>query len=267
MKKASLTGIITLSLVGAILVITITLLIMFFVSLSSPVSPASNPVSGNPQTASSGNANNLSTPSLGQALKNTAGSIKDKHHNGIEMARVVKIGNHTYYPEQIFDKPEMGLTEKLDVERFLEHLDSSLTEDLYFYSYMYDKQTGDVKAFGMPYYQGVLIEGFYGAAESGSSGFTHYSTDPLPDLSSLNLAGILDETDVVTTARALTNQNRLNLYYDETGEIYGIITLRYEPERDILYYDCIINEYSHIEIDAYTGDILLKSFFNGEYPD
>ncbi|MCR4647579.1 MAG: hypothetical protein K5776_00720 [Lachnospiraceae bacterium] len=263
MKKATLTGIITLSLVGAILVITITLLIMFFVSLSSPVSPASN----SPQTASSGNTGNLSTPSLGQALKNTASSLKNNHHNGIEMARIVKTGNHVYYPEQIFDKPEMGLTEKLDVERFLNHLDSSLTEDLYFYSYIYNKQTGDVKVFGMPFYQGALIEGFYGSAESGSSGFTHYSTDPLPDLSSLKLDGILDDTDVITTARALTNQNRLKLYYDETGSIYGLITLKYDPERDILYYDCVINEYSNIQIDAHTGDILLKSFFNGEYGD
>ena len=173
-------------------------------------------------------------------------------------ANIIKIGDHTYYPDYLFENDSRF---ERDGERMLAELkkaDKTLHDDVFIYGFGESEFKDEYRFFGKYMQDGIILqEGEMIAPFDPDSGYVwdidvrHFRRC---ETDSSNLAPIEDICDKV--------------YEAAIKEKGPVVTGTYILKADIngkLYYEFRINTFSTVTIDAKTCEIIEERYWDGIY--
>ena len=183
---------------------------------------------------------------------------------------VVQVGNHIYIEENFCEK-RMREDQKKEIMAALEEADKLIDEDMYVYgvSESFDKSGYSFNA--DRYVKGVDItdakarcdckDGVYTWKSSSGGTYTKQDID-------IDTSKVIPAEDLYNKVFKLATEHKkeMILFDDENFQIRGEYTLRYNEQYGLHYFFGIY-DYSSVQVDAITGDILEYYFFNGLYID
>ena len=184
--------------------------------------------------------------------------------------RVGQVGNHIYIEEDFCEK-RMREDQKKEIMAALEEADKLIDEDMYVYgvSESFDKSGYSFNA--DRYVKGVDItdakarcdckDGVYTWKSSSGGTYTKQDID-------IDTSKVIPAEDLYSKVFKLATEHKkeMILFDDENFQICGEYTLRYNEQYGLHYFFGIY-DYSSVQVDAITGDILEYYFFNGLYID
>ena len=184
--------------------------------------------------------------------------------------RVGQVGNHIYIEEDFCEK-RMREDQKKEIMAALEEADKLIDEDMYVYgvSESFDKSGYSFNA--DRYVKGVDITDAKARCEckggvytwKSSSGGTYTKRDIDIDTSK-----VIPAEDLYNKVFKLAEEHKkeMIMFDEENFQIRGEYTLRYDEQYGLHYFFGIY-DYSSVQVDAITGDIIEYYFFNGLYID
>ena len=184
--------------------------------------------------------------------------------------RVGQVGNHIYSEEDFCEK-RMREDQKKEIMAALEEADKLIDEDMYVYgvSESFDKSGYSFNA--DRYVKGVDItdakarcdckDGVYTWKSSSGGTYTKQDID-------IDTSKVIPAEDLYNKVFKLAEDHKkeMILFDEENFQIRGEYTLRYNEQYGLHYFFGIY-DYSSVQVDATTGDILEYYFFNGLYID
>ena len=184
--------------------------------------------------------------------------------------RVGQVGNHIYIEENFCEK-RMREDQKKEIMTALEEADKLIDEDMYVYgvSESFDKSGYSFNA--DRYVKGVDItdakarcdckDGVYTWKSSSGGTYTKQDID-------IDTSKVIPAEDLYKKVFKLAEEHKkeMIMFDEENFQIRGEYTLRYNEQYGLHYFFGIY-DYSSVQVDATTGDILEYYFFNGLYID
>ena len=185
----------------------------------------------------------------------------------IKSENIMCMGQHLYYPADLLDDRPLTKDQKSFVKNYLKDVDSSLTEDVYVYGFNSDFEAGKFRIFGWQYLDGAVIPTVTYSTDLSNTHHNIAWNQDFPLVASIDTTGLLDPESFVPTVSELAESHKHLMMINKSGNIYGTYRLEYDVIADKLVYRYELNEFSHIEIDAKTGEIFREYYWNGEYED
>ena len=137
-----------------------------------------------------------------------------------------------------------------------------LDEDVYAAYCMYYPAQERYEVSAAAYVNGAILPDFpYTATTENDRGFVpkfSRMTRPEPDTS-----GLLDPKKLIPDVRAYAAQHTDQMWMDRGDTIYGTYLLKYDMEKNRLYYEYTLNQWSYVNVDAKTGEIIGWYFHDG----
>lgn len=187
------------------------------------------------------------------------GAGRNEAAEALKPAALIKVGNHTYYPDYVFERRTIKADpEEYIIER-LEAADRSLDEDIFIWGISISENEGATKACASYMKQGMLLQqrglsfdykGDKNSAEWHDYGQADY--DPSTD-------GLIPEEEIVSIAYEAADKHRSAMRGSGISGTYII----WAESSGKIYYDFTVNTCSRIKIDARTGEILDEHYWNG----
>lgn len=177
-----------------------------------------------------------------------------------------RIGNHIIYSYNVFEGRNLKKSEKEELIEYLEQVDAGLSEDVYVTGWTRLSFNNMLRFFGRLSVNGAVVTEIYYATDIG---------DPTPNLrvveafpvGDIDRSGVLDAKGLCTEVEKLAELHSADLN-DYAGKgVYGDYLLEYDINKNILMYNFQINDYSHVYVDAITGNILKEEYSNGDIMD
>lgn len=184
----------------------------------------------------------------------------------------IQIGNHTFCNDGLFAGPfHNSESEKKYIISKLEEADDSLHEDVYVFGIGESEIKGEYRLFGKESKNGVIRDDVDMVATIDDSGKYVWSRSYTVGQYDVDLTDIIPAVDIFNKVYDLAVDNEDKMFNSITKKepISGTYVLKANKDGD-LFYEFTINKNSTVRIDAYTGDIIMKNFWNGiydEYPD
>ena len=188
--------------------------------------------------------------------KRVTETTRNEAEEALKPAPLIKIGNHTYYPDYVFERRTIiADPEEYIIER-LEAADGSLDEDIFIWGISISENEGETKAFASYMKQGMLLyqRGLSFDYKSGTEWHDYGQEDYNPSTD-----GLMPEEEIVSIAYAAADKHRSAMRGSGISGTY-IIWAEYSGD---IYYDFTVNTCSRIKIDARTGEILDENYWNG----
>lgn len=179
-----------------------------------------------------------------------------------------EVGDHIIYSDNIYNFGNYTDKEKKDMMRYLEAVDKKLTEDIYVTGCTWVESDNTWRFSARQVINGVVVPDVY------------YSTDyndPEPNIvitrgsrpcdRRLDKTGIMDPAKLCGVAyeHAEDHSDLLNDYHSKG--VYGQYLLCYDENEDVIYYSFTINDFSYINFDAKTGEIIDEYYWDGVIED
>jgi len=173
-----------------------------------------------------------------------------------------KAGDHIYC--------SVGILEAPDKDRIMDELktaDKKLTEDIYVQGYKYIESLNKYRFYARQYVNGAVIpEIAYDTDLDDPETHIVLKQDVTP-VTDLDTSGLLSPKDLIPAVKEEAEKHSKDLIdYNQKG-IYGSYILIYDRVNGILVYDFTVNDTSHMKINARTGDIVEKDFWDGKIMD
>lgn len=182
---------------------------------------------------------------------------------------IVRVGKHTYYPNTLFDVRYLEEGEKEGALEFMKKADRNLTCDV-FVNWYNSYSTAGVRLQGMLMEQGVVKQELSLSTSILSDGTVlwdsplHGLEDKLSEIP-IDLTGVRPAKDFFQTVYELAEEHKSAMFALRDEEpIRGVYMLK-AKQTGVIYYEFRINEFSYVEVNAKTGDIIHHSFWNGVY--
>ena len=184
--------------------------------------------------------------------------------------RVGQVGNHIYIEEDFCEK-RMREDQKKEIMAALEEADKLIDEDMYVYGVSESFDKSGYNFYANRYVKGVEITddivrceckgGVYTWKSSSGGTYTKQDID-------IDTSKVIPAEDLYNKVFKLATDHKkeMILFDDENFQIRGEYTLRYNEQYG-LHYFFVIYDYSSVQVDAITGDIIEYYFFNGLYID
>ena len=178
----------------------------------------------------------------------------------LKPAKMIKIGDHTYYPDYVFERRNIDADpEEYIIER-LEAADGSLDEDIFIWAISISENEGATTAHASYIKHGMLLKhrglSFDYKIDSKLGAEWHdygqEDYDPSTD-------GLMPEEEIVSIAYEAADKHRSQMRGTGISGTY-IIWAEYSGN---IYYDFTVNTCSKIRIDARTGEILYENYWDG----
>lgn len=179
----------------------------------------------------------------------------------IKPVTMIKLGNHTYYPDYLFERRNIDVDPEEYVIACLEEADKSLDEDIYIWGISISENAGPTRAAAMVMRDGVLLTHQerwfdYGMDKTDwawhDSGQADYNP---PDVE------LVPEEEIIAIAYEAADKHRSAMRGSGIDGTY-VICADYSGN---IYYDFTVNICSKIKIDARTGEILSENYWDGRY--
>lgn len=179
-------------------------------------------------------------------------------------AEMVKLGQHTYYPEDLFEQRDREGKYKDQMLSQLEEADKGLHDDVYVHGIGESEIKGKFRFFGMMMEDGVIYETAdmtcWYDPETGSAWSIDYTHFRRTDF---DKSGLIDPETVFDEVfqRASKSHQALSAGH---GKISGTYLLTVD-DAGRLFYRFTINRYSTVDVDAKTGEIIKERYWDGQY--
>lgn len=177
---------------------------------------------------------------------------------------LIKIGEHTYYQEGMFD--DGGRNEKFKDYMIsqLEKADKDLHDDVYVTGIGEAEQKGEFRFFGKMMNDGVTYDSadmtcWYDDETKSNAWSIDYSKFRRTEFSKNGLIPAEDVFEKVYERASQSDKVR-----QSADEITGTYLLAVDST-GTLYYRFTINRYSTVDVDAKTGEIIFERYWNGIY--
>ncbi len=181
-------------------------------------------------------------------------------------AGLVKIGEHTYYQDGLFEGSDRDKKYKDHMISQLEQADKDLHDDVYVHGIGESEERGEFRFFGNMMSDGVIFDSGVMTCwyEKGKGSYWEidYSKFRRTDFSK---SGLLPAEDFFGEIykRASKAEKIINAY-EFDGSITGTYLLIVDANGN-LFYRFTINKYSTVEVDAKTGEIIRERYWDGVY--
>ena len=181
---------------------------------------------------------------------------------------VRKIGDHTYLPVDFYDLRSRDTSEAEVIEACLEEADKSLDRDIFVNGIGESWTNGKYRLFGQACEQGAVLEDIrYCATKENTPLYTWFQNDLTAPEPEFDTSGVIPASDVFETVFELCEQNEDTIFRNRNKEpIRGTYILK-AGFSEGLYYEFTVNEYSTIKVDAHSGQVIMKNFWDGVYVD
>ena len=188
--------------------------------------------------------------------------VMPKKNNDITCEQIGTIGDHIYYPENLFLSEGYSEEQKETVKSYLESLDKTLDEDVYITLCMYYPMHDRIDVSATAYVNGVVLSYFpYTATSQNDKGLVQkFSRMTRPEL---DTSGLLNPEKLIPSVKEFASHNTDKMYMDRNDTIYGTYLLKYDMEKEKLYYEYTLNRWSYVNVDAKTGEIIGWNFYDG----
>lgn len=188
--------------------------------------------------------------------------VMPKKSNDITCEEIRTIGDHIYYPENLLISDNYSEEQIETVKSYLESLDKTLDEDVYITLCMYYPMHERIDVSATAYVNGVVLSYFpYTATSQNDKGLVQkFSRMTRPEL---DTSGLLDPEKLIPSVKDFASQNTDKMYMDHKDTIYGTYLLKYDMEKETLYYEYTLNRWSFVNVDAKTGEIIGWNFYDG----
>ena len=207
--------------------------------------------------------------SIAEMKKSERGSAENAVFTEVKM---VKVGNHTYYPDTLFDLRRPKIEDKEWIIEFMKKADRDLTYDVYVTGFNSMYATDEFRMFGLKMEQGVVepdISLNTGILPDGSViwGSSRYGIEEnFPEIP-IDLTAVRPADRYFDAVYALAEEHKDEMFAIRGEEpISGTYMLKVKHTGEI-YYEFVINEFSYVNVNAKTGEITLQHFWNGVYED
>ena len=197
-------------------------------------------------------------------------AIKTTPDTAFEEVKVEQIGSHIYIEKDFCEKRNRD-AQKKEIMAALEEADKLIDEDVYVYGVSESFDKSGYSFYANRYVKGVLITDIIVRCECKDGTYTWKSAsggDYVKQDVDIDTSKVIAAEDVYTKVFNLCKQHKkeMTMFDEEDFQIRGEYSLRY-TEGIGLYYFFGIYDYSSVQVDATTGDILEYYFFNGLYID
>lgn len=173
----------------------------------------------------------------------------------------IKIGEHTYYPEDLFED-DCDEEEKNYIIQTLEKADQDLTDDVFMYGMGQAMQKGEFRFYGKMINDGVIYDCadmncWYDEETAGYAWTIDYSKFRRTDFDKNGLIPAEEVFEKVYESASKSDKVRKS-----ADDITGTYLLFVDSE-GTLYYSFTVNKYSVVCVDAKTGEILSERYWDG----
>ena len=181
-------------------------------------------------------------------------------------AVLIKLGEHTYYPEGLFNDGGRNEKYKDYMISQLEKADKDLHDDIYVHGIGEAEERNEYRFFAFMMKDGVIYENGYMTcwyvAETKSNNWDYDSSFRRTDFSKSGLLpaeGFFGKVyEKASKAEKITNA------YGFDGSITGTYLLEADSKGN-LFYRFTINKFSTVDVDAKTGEIIKERYWDGVY--
>ena len=176
-------------------------------------------------------------------------------------ANMIKIGNHTYYPDYLFERRNINTDPEEYVISCLEEADKGLVEDIFIWGLSESENWGATRAAAVVMKQGILLSNRelsfdYANPKMSREWHDYGKTDYDPPSVEL-----MPEDEIKAIAFEAADKHRSSL---RGSEIQGTYLIWADYSGNICY-RFTINKFSHVNVDAVTGEILSEEYWDGRY--
>ena len=177
-------------------------------------------------------------------------------------ANLIKVGEHTYYPDYLFDN-DRDKKFKDYILSVWEESDKDLHDDIFIYVIMESETKDEFRFSAKTIMDGVILEeaemqNWY-SPEAGYVWDYDFSKYRRCDINKSNILPVEEASRIVyEDAKA----NSYKMYKGST--IWGTFLLKSDGFGN-LYYEFTVNYCSLINVDAKTGDIIQARYWDGKY--
>lgn len=188
--------------------------------------------------------------------------VMPRKNNDITREQIGLIGDHIYYPENLFLSEGYSEEQIETVKNYLVSLDKTLDEDVYITLCMYYPMHERIDVSATAYVNGVVLSYFpYTATTENDKGLVQkFSRMTRPEL---DTSSLLDPEKLIPSVKEFASHNTDKMYMDRNDTIYGTYLLKYDMEKEKLYYEYTLNRWSFVNVDAKTGEIIGWNFYDG----
>ena len=192
-----------------------------------------------------------------------AANIDNDAVKAFKEAKLIKVGEHTYYPDYLFESDDRDKKFKDYILSVLKKSDKGLHDDIFVYVIMEAETKDEFRFSAKSIMDGVILEegemmNWY-TPETGYVWDYDFSRFRRCDFTKSDLVPI-EEACTTVYEDAKANSEKL---YNE-NKIYGTYLLKADGQGN-LYYEFTVNYCSLVTIDAKTGSIIKAHYWNGDY--
>ena len=176
--------------------------------------------------------------------------------------KLIKIGEHTYYPEDLFDHSDRDRHYKDHMISQLTQADKELHDDIYVHGIGESEVKGEFRFFGLMMNDGVTYDcaqmTCWYDGEKGSA----WSIDSRFRRADFNKSGLINAEDAF--GKVYEKASKSDKVKEVNSKVTGTYLLMCDSNGK-LYYRFTVNEYSTVDVDAKTGEIISERYWDGIY--
>ena len=193
----------------------------------------------------------------------------DVSFEGFKECKLIKVGDHTFYPEDLFDHRDRDRNYKDQMISQLEEADKDLHDDVYVHGIGESEVKDKYRFFGKMMKDGVIYDTgvmtcWYDEA-TGSAWSIDYSKFRRTDFDESGLKDAKELYDMVyERASKSPDVLRSGSWNSEICKIGGTHLLLTDATGRLLY-RFTINTYSNVDVDAKTGEVVSEHYWDGVY--
>lgn len=213
-----------------------------------------------PETATSNLASTANAVS-----ENTEAKEIDGKKLAVDFKEVglVKVGEHTLYPEDLFEGRDRDRKNKEHMIEQLAQADKDLHDDIYVYGIGESEVRGEFRFFGKMMKDGVIWDSADMTCWYDEEKGSFWDIDSRFRRADFNKSGLLDAKDFFAKVYANAS-NSPKCMKSGKGTITGTYLLACDGNGR-LFYRFTVNKYSTVDVDAKTGEIISEHYWDGIY--
>lgn len=177
-------------------------------------------------------------------------------------AELIKIGEHTYYPEDLFDHSDRDRDYKDHMISQLTEADKDLHDDIYVHGIGESEVKGEFRFFGLMMNDGVTYDCAQMTCWYDDEQGSVWSNDSKFRRADFSKSGLIDAETAF--GKVYENASKSDKVKRVSSKVTGTYLLMCDSEGK-LYYRFTVNTYSTVDVDAKTGEIFSERYWDGIY--
>ncbi|MBR4732382.1 MAG: hypothetical protein IK081_06395 [Lachnospiraceae bacterium] len=177
-----------------------------------------------------------------------------------------KIGTHVYYSYNVFEGRNLSADDEKEIVEYLKRVDEELNEDVFITGFGKVSHSCTWRFYAEQYLNGAVIPEvrYRTDVDTTKPNLCLVRGEPVKEL---DTSWVIEAPTLIPAVKELALKHANELCdYDRDG-LYAKYLLTYDVRTDTLEYDFVINETSHIIVDAFTGLVISESYWDGVCED